>query len=285
MSNHQNKRHKPDVRGGHFNRSKPYDNDYNNRSNNNNNNRNRGGGDEDQVPPEYLARVKSIGSSKEDIEQWRAERRRRFPRLSSSSISQVVNDIKSEINVKEESNSGQQNTGSFLGSQFAAYATDEEEEDDEIPSNEPAPSTVSKEDNITVSTEMTSMAATRNQGDNSSSKLDDVATAPSDESPLNHKQNNEQRVCSFFSKNGHCRYGNRRRNKHVNSNNDAVVVDEPKTRQQQQRQKMNDSKSTSSTTKLKTPKELMETLLKNVCLSSIYIQNWFCLNPIKGGLK
>ena len=57
---------------------------------------------DDYVPETYFDRVRSFGSTPEEIERWKAERRRMFPRSSKGS----------------------------LGKLFAAYASEEEEQEE-----------------------------------------------------------------------------------------------------------------------------------------------------------
>jgi hypothetical protein len=193
------------------------------------------GGDEDHIPPEYLRVVKSFGTSIEDIERWREERKRKFPR---TSMPKEITAVSIHNNTATESS----RSLSLLGSHFAAYATDDDEEDDEARDVPKVNDVVHQEDQPTVLEELLNVKSPI-AVDNSQPVVN-----------VEHHQGG-RRVCAYFSMNGHCRYGNKCRNEHLKQDGDD----------QQKPKQARPSATGIGNSNLKTQKELVECLVGDVC--------------------
>jgi len=162
MGDHQRKRFKPHGHhhGGH---GRPHHRHHHHPSQEK----------DDYIPETYLAQIRSIGSTAEDIERWRAERRRRFPRATSSA---------DPLPIPQEASA----SGDALSSLFAAYASEDEDDEDGMDG--------SQKSSQSEAAEVTQQPPAPLQEEQTSSSV---------------QEGRAKRPCTHFSRFGRCKYGAR----------------------------------------------------------------------------
>lgn len=200
----------------------------NNRSNHSSSKRFQGSAPDDQVPQHYLDHIRSFRNTQDDVVRWREERKARFPRSHSNT--------KLPVDVAETSNLPKK---SLLNSHFADYASSSDGEEEDVQEKHVAENqTVIKLENTApVHSELVSTKSVEKN---------------EEEEDVRGLSGGKQGQCHHFMRTGRCRFGERCQYSH----------DESAAKHNEKRK--GGGNHTSTGPKLKTSKELLESLLVDV---------------------